>query len=336
MKTILFHYLPDIFNAQARHGGSTPFIYLRDRLYELGYELKSSDNHPPEKAEWIFFLNSYIPDDNLKSKIKKIIKIILRREKGVRNLYRECLDKNIKNKILFLWESKSIAPYSYSQKVIDSFDCIFTWDDNLVDNKKFFKFYLPCLIRETVINKINFNHKKFLVNISMNKLSNSPNELYSMRRKSIKFFANKLGEQFDLFGYRWNLHKYKSYRGISENKIETLSGYKFSLCYENACGLNGYITEKIFDCFNAETVPIYWGAENITEYIDKEAFIDRRKFKSNQELLDFLKKIDENEYNKYLQAIEKFLASDKYKFFLPENFADTIINKLRLNNYAAS
>ena len=114
--------------------------------------------------------------------------------------------------------------------------------------------------------------------------------------------------------------KFKNYKGISQDKIETLSHYKFSLCYENAYGLNGYVTEKIFDCFNAVTVPIYWGVENITDYVDKNAFIDRRKFKSDKELFNFLNSIDENEYNKYLTAIEKYLTGDNYKLFLPEKF----------------
>ena len=64
--------------------------------------------------------------------------------------------------------------------------------------------------------------------------------------------------------------------------------------------------------------------------MDKNAFIDRRKFKSDKELFNFLNSIDENEYNKYLTAIEKYLTGDNYKLFLPENFADTIIKTLNL------
>lgn len=34
---------------------------------------------------------------------------------------------------------------------------------------------------------------------------------------------------------------------------------KHYFCFENVRDLPGYITEKIFDCFFAEYIPIYWG-----------------------------------------------------------------------------
>ena len=36
--------------------------------------------------------------------------------------------------------------------------------------------------------------------------------------------------------------------------------------------VKGYITEKIFDSFFAGVVPIYWGAENITDYVPKSLY----------------------------------------------------------------
>jgi hypothetical protein len=41
-----------------------------------------------------------------------------------------------------------------------------------------------------------------------------------------------------------------------DSKKNTLEKYKFSICYENARDIPGYITEKIFDCFFAGCVPI--------------------------------------------------------------------------------
>jgi hypothetical protein len=46
----------------------------------------------------------------------------------------------------------------------------------------------------------------------------------------------------------------------------------------------GWITEKIFDCMRADCVPVYWGASNVLDYVDPEAFVDRRRFASNSEL----------------------------------------------------
>ena len=322
-----------IFNTNDVNNLNDAWKHLKKKLFNLGYNIKTADQNGLLNCVWVLFIDG----DSLGEKLTK--KIETKRE-----LYQECFNYGLKDKMaLFLWEGKSVKPYNYTRQLHDKFSTIFTWNDDLVDNKKFFKFYLPCPAGKKPVNRINFNEKKFIVNISANKLSRFSNELYSIRRKSIKFFENKLGGQFDLFGPRWNkpinrkekffpflVPKFKNYRGISKDKIETFSHYKFALCYENAYGLNGYVTEKIFDCFNAGIVPIYWGAENITDYADKEAFIDRREFKSDEELFIFLNNIDEKEYNKYLSAIEKYLASDNYKLFLSENFADTIIKTLNL------
>ena len=318
-----------IFNTNDPNNLNDSWKFLKKKLFNLGYNIKTADQNGLSNCAWVMFIDG----DSLGEKTET-----------KRELYQECLDYGLKDKAaLFLWEGKSVKPYNYTKQLHDKFSTIFTWNDDLVDNKKFFKFHLPCPAGKKPINRINFNEKKFMVNISANKLSRFPNELYSIRRKSIKFFESRLGGQFDLFGPRWNkpinrkekffpflMPKFKNYRGISKDKIDTLSHYKFSLCYETAYGLNGYVTEKIFDCFNAGTVPIYWGAENITDYVDKNAFIDRREFKSDKELFNFLKNISENEYNKYLSAIEKYLASDNYKLFLSENFTDTIIKTLNL------
>lgn len=337
-----------IFNTNDVNSLNDAWKHLKKKLFSLDYNIKTADQDDLSNCVWVLFIDGDSLGNNTDGypiSFRSLIKKILPKKKEIkRELYQECVDCGLKDKIaLFLWEGKSVKPYNYTKQLHDKFSTIFTWNDDLVDNKKFFKFYLPCPASKKSINRINFNEKKFLVNISANKLSRFPNELYSERRKSIKFFENKLGEQFDLYGPKWNAPitrkekifpfltpKFKNYKGISQDKIETFSHYKFSLCYENAYGLNGYVTEKIFDCFNAGIVPIYWGAENITDYVDKDAFIDRRKFKSDKELFAFLNNIDENEYNKYLSAMEKYLASNNYKLFLSENFADTIIKTLNL------
>lgn len=352
MKEILINFSSpvlgnnSIFNTNDANSLNDSWKFLKKKLFGLGYDIKTADQNGLSNCAWILFIDGdSLGTKDIPTNFRSLIKKILTKKKETkRELYQECVDRGLKDKAaLFLWEGKSVKPYNYTKRLHDKFSTIFTWNDDLVDNKKFFKFHLPCPASKKSINRISFNKKNFLVNISANKLSRFPNELYSLRRKSIKFFEKRLGDQFDLYGPRWNvpatrlenifpflMPKFKSYKGVSPDKIETFSHYKFALCYENAYGLNGYVTEKIFDCFNAGIIPIYWGAENITKYVDKDAFIDRRKFKSDKELLIFLKNIGENEYNKYLSAIEKYLAGDNYRLFLSENFADTIIKTLNL------
>lgn len=221
--------------------------------------------------------------------------------------------------VLFLWEPPTVQKKLYSPKLWNHFQRIYTWDDDLVDNNRFFKFYYPVL--QPMISSLpSFQEKKLLSFIFAHKASTHPQELYTEREKVIRFFEDKPAEEFEFYGKGWKKEKYKNYRGAPADKIDVLKNYRFSICYENMQGVKGYVTEKIFDCFKAGTVPIYWGASNIETYVPKECFIDRRKFKTNQELYAFIKGIDETTYTRYLEAIRSYLKSDQAQLFSMELF----------------
>ncbi|MDD2698437.1 MAG: glycosyltransferase family 10 [Arcobacteraceae bacterium] len=82
----------------------------------------------------------------------------------------------------------------------------------------------------------------------------------------------------------------KSYIGKVDAKLEVLKNFKFTLCYENECDIAGLISEKIFDCFYARTIPIFWGASNVESYFPKDTYIDKRNFNSYKEL-DIIKEL---------------------------------------------
>jgi len=348
MKKILIHFnSPDLwhnvlFNTMDINRMNEAWIRLKEKLSDIGYNLQTSDANELSDCAYVIFLDS--TSVNQKNTIKDKIKLALKKNQiKKRGLYKECLKNGMKDKIaLIIWESRSIDPGNYDPKLHDKFPVILTWDDDLVDNKKFFKFYHPTPHRQSIARLVPFSEKKMLVLINANKSSKIAHDLYSERRNAAKFFEKIIPDQFDLYGPKWNkpvnriqkifpflVKKFSSFRGIASDKITTLSKYKFSVCYENLAGENGYISEKIFDCFYAQTVPIYWGAENVGDYIDANAFIDRRRFKNNSELLDYINNIDEVKYNGYLDAINRFLKSEKYQLFLPENYADSIINAIK-------
>jgi hypothetical protein len=152
-------------------------------------------------------------------------------------------------------------------------------------------------------------------------------------------------EYFDLYGVGWDAppsllercmpgaHRpYTSYRGTIKNKWEVLPRYRFNLCYESIRDEPGLVTEKIFDSFRCGCVPVYLGASNISDYVDDQAFIDRRRFKNNAELADYLLGVTEREYTEFLLAIDRYLASKRFQEFLPPAYADTIIEALKLKN----
>ena len=322
-----------------------PAIYLQERLLQCGYDLKTADDNPLEDCEWVFFydaisVRTYSGWRGLARKIKARIK----GKPLVRNLYNECIHAGMEKRIaLFLWEAPAVCPENWDPDLHKLFPVIFTWHDAFVDGRKIFKVCVPQSRQFPKVPIIPFMKRKLLVNISMNKFSRHSRELYSARRASIRHFERAHPDSFDLFGLRWDLpctrmerylpwmrQSYPSYRGAVKNKWGVMPYYRFSLCYENVHGEPGYVTEKIFDSLRCGCVPIYWGAPNILDYVDAEAFIDRRQFKSDAELDQYISGMREREFAHFQDAIRSYLAGPRFARFLPPAYAYTIINTLKL------
>ena len=107
-----------------------------------------------------------------------------------------------------------------------------------------------------------------------------------------------------------------------------MKNYKFSICFENTTNIDGYITEKIFDCFTAGTVPIYSGCPNIEKYIPSNCFIDMRNFSTIQDLYNYINSMSYREYQEILDNIQKFLQSKQGWIFTPECFAQTLLKSI--------
>ncbi len=225
---------------------------------------------------------------------------------------------------LISFEPPVYLPKIHDQALISLFGKIFVMFDDLVDQKHYFKFFFPqpCLIMD--MRRTPFQEKRLCAMIAQNKKSSHPSELYSERQKVMAFFADKEG--FDLYGRGWE--GCPQWRGFAQSKRTTLEKYRFSICYENMKDQQGYISEKIFDCFVAGCVPIYLGASNIDEYIPKDCFIDRRDFSSEEELFAFLNGIDEEKHQRYIDAIQAFLASEQAEQFSIDAFVRLIKHSL--------
>jgi alpha(1,3/1,4) fucosyltransferase len=282
-----------------------PFCELKKRLIQKGYKVRFYDsNKKIKRCSAVISFNSTSLDV----------------EKSLRKI-----DKN--RCFLFVFEPPVVMPNLYLPKVKNTFGKIFVMFDDLSHEVGYNKFYFP-QPKLTMLNPVpNFCEKKLCTLIAGNKSSDHPDELYSARLASIKYFSEHSEMEFDLYGSGWD--KYSAWRGRIDSKWETLKHYKFSICYENMKDQNGYITEKIFDSFVAGCVPIYYGADNITDYVPQDCFIDRRHFKSESELLHFVKNMTENEYNKYIVAIRKFLESPQAELFSIETFVNIIMSHIK-------
>jgi hypothetical protein len=254
---------------------------------------------------------------------------------------------------LFLWETSHVNPKNDSLEIRKRYRRIFSWDDSLVEAYNYVKFYLP-IVNDTAQFTVGWSGRdRLCCAIAGNKSVNKKDlrELYSKRVETFRWFERHAPNDFDLYGNGWDgpsslpgllgkliskvltplyrctrMRSFPSYRGVVARKRDTLAQYRFSICYENMSGLPGYITEKIFDCFFAGTVPVYWGASNISDYIPQKCFVDRRKFSNHQSLHHFLSSMSESNYIAYQNEIKIFLASQSATKFHAEVFASNIVD----------
>ena len=227
--------------------------------------------------------------------------------------------------ILYIFEPPTVDIRNHDKNYHQNFQKIFTWRDDLVDNKKYFKFYLPMMLNLPE-NLPNFKQRKLCCTVLANKHSTHQFEIYSERRSIINFFDKNHNSDFDLYGQGWSRNEFSCYRGAPANKEETIKKYKFCVCYENTKNMNGCVTEKIFECLSAGSVPIYLGAPNIETYVPKNCFIDRRDFNSNQEMYNYLKNMPEQAYNQILENIYNFLKTEQANLYSWGNFIEIFVD----------
>ena len=162
-------------------------------------------------------------------------------------------------------------------------------------------------------------------------------EIYVDRIEAIRYFSTC--RDFSLYGTGWDgsiwgfgpsYHRaaLRVFKGTIppdvRRKREVMNGFKFALCFEN-CAFPGYVTEKIFDCFLAGCIPIYFGAPNICDIVPNRAFIDYRRFDSYADLDAFLRGMTRREASVYMDASREFLASAAFDRLTVDHFVNDIL-----------
>lgn len=325
-----------------------PFVYLRDWLQERGVEVHTAD-----------LLDEHAPDDGttkvyvslgLRSRYRRLSRrpdvvcsafftfespVVLPALYG--SLHR--VGQRFRRVFTFSPES-ALRPFLRGPVRLTQFMLPQSYDD----------------VHEDVWQR---RDRQFLVLINAHKQTRvRVNELYTERLRAIEFF-NRYGE-IDVYGrdfdgppvrmatrmpralarlerrarVQWEAVRPPSdplrvaarqaFRGPrAPRKADTLGRYTFALCYENSA-LEGCIPEKIFDCFYAGTVPVYWGAPDIERWIPPECFVDMRLFNGYRELREFLHSRSPEDIEAYRTAARDFFRSEHFRPFSKRTFAERI------------
>lgn len=254
-------------------------------------------------------------------------------------------------KYLIEQENPNINRLNESRNYCQKFVKVFAWDSRLHDLPNVVKILIPHhLTHAPFPGFAERNIFSCLINANKAFREVLPSDLYLERIKTIRWYEKSAPDKFNLYGMGWakptpafdfmgkikrsipslraklfGYMPFPSYRGEIRDKSEVLRRSKFSYCYENNQGLSNYITEKIFDSLVNGCVPVYWGADNVLDYIPADCFIDRQTFKNTAAVHNFLLSISPQEYAQYQSNIIRFLQSDIARQFSSENFVSTVV-----------
>jgi len=152
-------------------------------------------------------------------------------------------------------------------------------------------------------------------------------------RETISAKLNKYKKVYSPCKFLNNMETLKS-NGLHEGVLQKFEFYekcKFVITYENS-RYPGYETEKIFDVFMGRAVPIYFGSKMISNDFNKEAFINRHDFNSDEEMIEHIKYLDNND-EEYIKMLNKQIFTDNIfsrinMNLLTSKIYNTIDNKL--------
>ena len=159
-----------------------------------------------------------------------------------------------------------------------------------------------------------FKEKKFAFIINSS-LLNKP------IMEKCKSILQKYGEVDTIANYRRELQGTHIYN--HPKFLELFNRFKFIICIENSPG-DGYITEKIFNCFLAKTIPIYNGCDITSHYINRNSYFNAFTLENNIDKLLLLRD-NETKYNNFV-SIPKISTS-----FMEQNAKELLTKRILTN-----
>ena len=263
-----------------------------------------------------------------------VFPIVIETEKNV-DVYVDCFEMSPipNNTIRIIQLQEPLIPdllYNNVQNHKECYNYVLTYrDDILTTNPKARMFLcISSWVRGYVPKE-----KKFSVSTVVGGKNNAKMEGYALRHN---LWENKNSiitpKDFYLSGTQhtshifipWNKVNYEGNLVLGSTK-EPLFDSMFHIAIENT-SMKNMFSEKIIDCFQTRTVPIYYGCPNISDYFNIEGIIVVNNL---TEMISACNKLTPETYNNMLPAIEdNFIRSNSWNNSMDQlrNVIITLLN----------
>ena len=194
---------------------------------------------------------------------------------------------------------ETLVPMFYAGRGESDNREMWDWSLNLKDKE-----YPKTKILSMVVRKGYESHFNHLVNPNTGEIN------YTKRSDLGELLSTN--PNIDIFGTHW-VSNGENIKGEVWNKHVALDDYKFSIACENTIQKN-YISEKFWDVILTDSVPIYLGCSNISEYIPSDCYINLNglSFDEISEKMNDIINNSDDYYRRYIENI-KVLKQDFFK-----------------------
>jgi hypothetical protein len=173
------------------------FSALREHLAQHGIELATQDIHLPEDSELVIGLDNSLP-------------------------FQKAAWRSSRKTYLILSEPATYYPHNWDSANHQVFDKIFTYNYNMVDNKRYFHYHFAIDLEENKsywpATEEEFNQRKLCVLMAASfgvvKPPQNSLSLLHERYLTLKWFAQNHPDEFDLYSRVIHPKTYESFRGL--------------------------------------------------------------------------------------------------------------------------
>ena len=139
-----------------------------------------------------------------------------------------------------------------------------------------------------------FEDKKFCILLTGNGYRQA-------EKNKITSFVSSFGHCDTLAVHRPGIQTVSCYHSVE--LLNVIQQYKFAIVCENSL-MDGYVTEKIFNCFFARCIPIYNGSNKIESYFNGESFLNMNDTENLSTYADAMRTLSTNkaEFQKKIEA----------------------------------
>lgn len=207
-------------------------------------------------------------------------------------------EKDPNKQVMLLVEPRSIQPnvYDYAVRVAHKYKYVFTHDSKLLKELPNAK---P-LIWSSVWCRYDTKPEEKTKLISMVSSNKGMCELHKERKR----IARKYKDKIDVLGTIDG--------GSFVDPIDTLQPYMYSVVIENYID-DIWFTEKILNCFATKTIPIYYGARDISKYFNEKGIIECKNIKELERFINIVITQPDNAKGLYNETYMQNAMNENYE-----------------------